>query len=133
MADTVTTRTIVNSPKVVVLRLMNTSDGTGETNVTKMNIASFTNAFGKTATYTTIDRIEYSVWGMTSVQLNWDHTVDDRIANLNGNDFGFMDWCKEGGHTDPRSAGGTGNIILSTQGATATGGYDITLWVRPKA
>jgi hypothetical protein len=34
------------------------------------------------------------------------------------------------GLKDPRSAGGTGDILLTTAGTTSGQTYDITLWLR---
>lgn len=131
MADAVDTKVVYQGGRTYVVHMQNDSDGTGENAVTKVDISTLTNGLGQVPTHTTIDRIEYSVWGMNGVQLLWDHTTDDEIALLYGQ--GLIDWTEAGGNTDPRTTGGTGDILLTTVGATASGGYDITLWLRLKA
>lgn len=131
MVDTVDVKTLFNGIKYKVFHLVNRSDGTGEVAVQKVDISTFTDPTGKPATYSVIDRIDYSV-GVGRVDLLWDHTTDDEIATLTGQ--GCMDWSQTGGNVDPRSAGDTGDIMLTASGFAATGsGYDITLYVRMKA
>lgn len=131
MTDTVDVKTIFGGRRNRIIHLTNQSDSTGESGVVKVDISALTDPNGNVATYSAVDRIEYSVWGMNYVTLAWDHTTDDEIAVLSGQ--GVMDWSQAGGNVDPRSTGGTGDIILTTDGATDGGGYDITLYVRPKA
>jgi hypothetical protein len=132
MPDTVTTETIFNGRRMKVLHLTNISDGTGEAGVTKLDISTLTFDQGRVPTYSTVEKIEYNIQGFTSVRLFWDHTTDDEIALLsNGTDS--IDFCKVGGKTDPRSAGGTGDILLTTAGNTSGATYDIRLYVRPRA
>lgn len=132
MADTVTTDTIFAGAYRRATHITNKSDGTGETGVVKIDISAFTTSDGATATYSAIDFIEYSVWGFNDVLLAWDHTADDVIARLAGQ--GTMDWSVYGGNVDPQSAGGTGDVVLTTSGgAASTSGYDITIHWRPKA
>lgn len=130
MADNVTSTTVY-SGRYVARHITNESDGTGEVAVTKIDISTFTDPFKKTAAYTTIDRIEYSVWGFNYVVLYWDATADDEIAVLKGQ--GSLDWTAFGGKTDPRSSGSTGDIKLTTDGGADGSGYDITIIFRPKA
>ena len=106
-------------------------EGTTETGVLKLDISSLTDAFGNTATYSAIDRIDYNIGGYNYVELLWDHTADDVITVLRG--YGSTDWTLDGGNNDPRSAGGTGDILLTTNGGAAGSSYDITLWLRPKS
>ena len=131
MADTVDTKVIRNG-KLYIINLQNRSDGTGETNVRKVDLNNtLLSNDGKIATYSSIWRIEYSVFGFSQVRLDWQATVADEIATMSGN--GLIDWSLEGGNVDPRSAGFTGDILLSTLGAVANAGYDITVWMRLKA
>lgn len=130
MADTVDTKVINRGKRYYVVHLQNRSDGTGESGVTKVDISTLTNAAGATATYSVVDRIEYSVWGFNHVRLDWDHTTDDEIATLSGQ--GIIDWQPAGGNVDPKTSGGTGDILLTTNGGASGSGYDITLWIRLK-
>ena len=131
MADTVNIQVVYNGIRRQFIHLTNESDGTGESNVTKFNVSDFTDGTGLTATSSTIDLIEYSVSGFNYVVLEWDHTTNDEIAVLSGQ--GVNDWYAMGGKTDPGSSGGTGDILLTTDGAVDGASYDITLHIRPKA
>lgn len=143
MADTVTTRVLRNdgqSNKYVV-HLTNVSDGVGEAAVVKVDISTLAVRDGiaggptKVCTYTAIEKIEYNVNGMT-VTLAWDHTADDTIAVLGaaaGAVSGCLSFEKEGGLVDPKSAGGTGDIVLTTTGQALGDTYDIKLYVKLKA
>lgn len=131
MADTVDVKTTFNGRKHKVFSLQNRSDGTGESAVQKVDISTFTDPVGNTATYSAVDRIVWSVWGFNYVLLEWDHTTNDEIATLSGQ--GDADWSAVGGRVDPRTSGDTGDVLLTTSGTTANSGYDITLYLRPKA
>lgn len=133
MADTVDTLTIRNAVRLngkLVQRFTNESDGTGESGVTKVDISTFTCPNGSAATKSVVYRIDYQVNGFNYVVLRWDHTADDEIAVLSGN--GIFDLTKQGGRVDPASAGGTGDILLTTDGAVDGASYDITLYMKLK-
>jgi hypothetical protein len=130
MADTVDTKVIRNSKGHYTVTIQNRSDGTGESDVTKVDISTLLNSAGAAATYTSIERIDYAVWGFNYVLLEWDHTTDDEIATLAG--VGSIDWTYEGGNKDPQSSGGTGDILLTTSGTTANSGYNITIRLKLK-
>lgn len=131
MADTVDTKVIRNENGRYTVRLQNQSDGTGESGVTKVDVSTLTSTNGVAATYTTIERIEYSVWGFNYVALFWDATADDEIATLSGQ--GVIDVSYEGGTTDPKSTGTTGDILLTTDGGYDGAGYDITIQMKLKS
>ena len=131
MADTVNTQVVFNGQRRYTVHLTNESDGTGESAVTKVDISTLTDGAGDTATYTTVDLIESSVWGFNYVALEWAHDTNDEIAVLFGQ--GVNDWYAFGGKTDPQSTGGTGDIVLTTDGGADGSGYDITLHLRPRA
>ena len=131
MVDTVTTETIFDgdNSRNFTVHLTNRSDGTGEVGITKVDVSTLTRN-GALVTYTNIQRIEYSVWGFNYVALEFDATANDEIAVLQGQ--GEIDWSYDGGKVDPRSAGTTGDIVLTTNGGAAGAGYDITLWLKKK-
>lgn len=131
MADVVDQKTIYSGRRYHTVHRNNQSDGTGEANQTVVDISTLTDAFGRVCDYSVVDRIEYSVWGFNYVVLKWDHTTDDEIAILSGQ--GVLDWTEFGGKVDPKSAGGTGDILLTTDGGADGSGYDITLTIRQKA
>ncbi len=129
MADTVNISTLRSKGRRHVLHLTNESDGTGESAVTKLDISAQTKIDGSVPTYSTIEYIEYSV-PVGYVVLEWDHTANDEIAVLAGNDV--IDFTPYGGKVDPKSAGGTGDIVLTTDGFADGSSYDITIQLRLK-
>lgn len=130
MADAVDTKVIQDGRRYYVVHLQNYSDGTGESAVTKVDISTLLAANGQACTYTRIDNIFGVVWGGT-VRLYWDHTTDDEIATIQGPVN--LDWSWEGGNVDPKSAGGTGDIVLTTAGFASASGYDLTIRLVKKA
>ena len=132
MVDTVTSEYLYSGLRRKILHLTNISDGTGESAVIKADISALTFNFGQVPTYSCVDLIDYNIQGMSSVRLYWDHTTDDEIAILPVGQ-GTIDWNALGGKTDPKTAGGTGDILLTTNGQVSGGTYDITIYFRPKA
>ena len=141
MADAVTTNEIFESPKQIIVHLTNLSDATGETNVVKVDKSAIDVASdGAEAASLDIEWIDWNIQGFTYVKLSWNHTTDDVAMLLNGS--GFKDFRAKGellGYTqtnglkDPRSAGTTGDILLTTAGTTSGNTYDITICLRKAA
>lgn len=132
MADTVTAEYIYNGKRRKILNLTGISDGTGEVSVAKADISTLTFYDGVAVpTYTAVDMIDFAIQGFTSVRLFWDHTTDDEIAILPAG-VGTVDWNALGGKVDPRTTGGTGDILLTSVGAVAGATYNITIYFRPK-
>lgn len=126
MADTVDTQVLRDSRDMYIVRLQNRSDGTGETNVVKVDKSTLS-INGAEPTKLSLLRAVWSINGF-SVRLSWDHTTDDELLTLAGN--GILDLESIGGIPDPASTGGTGDVLLSTVGTTAGFAYDLTLWFR---
>ena len=126
MADTVTTQIIAAGPRYHVVHMTGISDGTGESLVTKVDLSTLDLGNGVAPTKSSVKEIQWSIQGFTSVRLYWDHTTDDTISILaQGN--GYSEFGMLGMLSDPASAGGTGDVLLSTAGAVAGATYDITL------
>lgn len=132
MVDSVTSEYIFSGQRRKLLHLTNISDGTGESGVVKVDLSAITFNNGVVPTGSAVDAVHYNIQGFASVRLYWDHTTDDEIAILPAGQ-GSIDWFAYGGKADPRSTGGTGDIILTTNGAAAGATYDITIEFRPKA
>jgi hypothetical protein len=132
MADTVTSEYVYSGHKRKLLHLTNISVGTGESNVVKIDVSALTFAGGKVPTYVTVDWIAYNIQGMSSVRLYFDATTDDELAILPSGQ-GEIDFTAYGGKTDPRSSGTTGDVLLTTNGQSSGGTYDITIAFRPKS
>jgi hypothetical protein len=129
MADTVDSLTVFNGKRKLIVRLTNASDGTGESAVIKVDKSTFTGPNGLEPSRLVVERIVGTADGM-QVRLFWDHTTDDEIAFLSGQ-FD-QDWRDSGGLVDPASAGGTGDILLTTSGHTSGDSYSLTLYLRKK-
>lgn len=125
MADTVDTIVLHSSPTRYVVRLLNKSDGTGESAVVKVDKSTLVDVNGQEPAAVDIERCYGTVFGANHVQLLWDHTTDDEALILSGS-FDY-DFSGEGELRDPRSAGGTGDILLTSSGLVANGGYCIYL------
>ena len=128
MADTVDSKVLFSGTRRYVINLTNESDGSGEAAVAKVDISGLTGPNGGTATYSSIDRIDYSVGGFNYVTLEWNADTPDEIAVLFGE--GSIDWTSVGGNTDPSTTGGSGDVQLTTDGAADGDSYNITLWMR---
>jgi hypothetical protein len=132
MADAVTSEYIYSGKRRKILHLTGISDGTGESGVVKADISTLTFNRGETPTYTTVDMIDYAIQGHASIRLHWDHDTDDEIAVLPAG-VGTIHFGALGGKTDPRTTGGTGDIILTTNGHSSGDTYVLVLYFRPKA
>ncbi len=124
MVDTVDSLVLVNQPPYYTVRLTNVSDGTGESAVVKVDKYGLTDLDGNEPVALDLIGIEWDVSGM-NVTLLWDHTTDDEMIVLNGQ--GEWDQTRDGAIRDPRSAGGTGDVLLTTNGHTAADSYTILL------
>ncbi len=124
MADTVSTQVLSNGPRNYVVRLQGTSDATGESAVKKVDASTLFGPDGQNApTGFSIKKVDYSISGFTSVQLLFDATTDDVALTLSGDGNKVFDPPIP----DPRSTGTTGDILLTSNGASSGDAYDITL------
>ncbi len=126
MADAVTSTILHSGQDKFSVVLTNRSDGTGEADVIKVDISTILNQNGLPCTRAGLLEVQYSIQGFTSVQLEWDHTTDD-VAEILGAGNGYRDYRDVSPFMDPQSAGGTGDLLLTTFGAAANATYDITL------
>lgn len=129
MADTVSTATLFNGTKKLVVHLMNLSDGTGESNVVKVDKSTFVGPKAGEPTYFILEKIKYNCLGMR-VKLSVDRTSDVVFAVLQG--FGEIDYKDVGGIVLSGS-GDTGDILLTTANQASGDSYDITLYLRKNA
>ena len=125
MADSVDSTVLLNGKRKYIVHLTNVSDGTGESSVAKVTKANLTNLAGSIPGKLSVVSVRWNVGGFSSVKLYWDHTAPDEIMMLTGSGYE----CFDPPISDPGSAGGTGNIILTTAGAVVGAVYDITLEV----
>lgn len=123
MADAVSSKVTFQGTRRYVIQLMSLSDGTGESNVLKVDKSALIGPSGTAPTSLTVEKVEYDVSSMR-VALSFDHTVDEVFAVLQGSDC--LDFTSGGGYRDT-GTGDTGDILLSTSGAAAGDGYNIKL------
>ena len=132
MVDTVSSAVLLKDVNRYVLHLTNVSDGTGESGVIKVDKSAMSIVGQSPAVavgHMAIDRIQGSVGGFTNVQLYWDHTADDLAVGLGAGTVD-LDFREFGGVHDPESAGGTGDLLLTTAGATSGDTYSLTIELR---
>jgi hypothetical protein len=125
MADAVTSQTIFDGERMAVMKFTNLSDGTGETAVVKVDVSALSSSsFGRPCDGVTIERIHYSIGGMT-VSVLWDATTDVPALILAPGQFTF-DFTKIQVPNNSGS-GKTGDICFTTNGAAAGDSYTIVL------
>ena len=130
MADTVTSKTIFNGTKKLIMHFTNKSDGTGESSVVKVDKSTFTGPNGLEPTQILIEKIEGIVnGGILTIQAN--HTSTLTLAQLNPGGRVNLDFCRSGG-LPTYAAGGTGDIEFTLPASLTAGGYDIILTMRKK-
>lgn len=120
MVDLVTSQTLVDGAKNVVMKFTSVSDGTGESAVTKVDVSALKGA----PSTVKINKIHYSTSGMI-VRMLWDATADVTIMELQGE--GCFDATGFGGLWNNAGAGVTGDIQFTTIGHTNLDSYVIIL------
>lgn len=125
MADAVTSQVLVSGPRRYAVVLTGISDGTGESAVAKIDKSTLTDAIGAEPSTLAIQKLQWTMQGYTYIKLAFDHTTDDTAVVIAGD--GCLDFAAYGGLKDPASAGGTGDLLLTTVGHTAGDSYTILL------
>ena len=127
MADAVTSTTLLDSDRLAIIQLTNTSDGNGESAVTKVDVSALQpNNYGKACNSVRLAKIVYSTFGM-SVKLLWDATTDTICWDLNSDYTTDEDFTEFGGIVNTAGTGKTGDIKLTTTGHSSGDSYVIVL------
>lgn len=129
MADAVTSTTIQDGDRVAIVQLTNTSDGTGESAVVKIDVSALASnsASGLPCTGVKLGKIVYSTFGM-SAKLLWVADVNTICWDLNENYTDSEDFTDFGGIVNTALASGkTGDIALTTTGHASGDSYVIVL------
>ena len=127
MADSVTSQTLLDGERLAIMKFTNISDGTGETAVTKVNVASLTpSASGKACTGVTVNKITSVCHGL-EVRMYWDATTDVPFFLSTINTNYENDFSRIGGITNNSGVGKNGNIVFSTSDASAGDTYTVVL------
>ena len=130
MADAVTSTTLSDSDRSAVIQLTSTSDGTGESAVTKVDVSALAprKSDGAACTGCRLAKIIYSTQGM-GVKLLWDATVDTICYDIPENFSDSEDFSEYGGLRNTSTTGKTGDIKLTTIGHTNGDTYVLVLQV----
>ena len=134
MADAVTSQTIIDTEKRVVMKFTNLSDGSGESAVKKVDVSTLTaHPDGTACSQVTIDQIWYDIGGM---RLAIYHDASSSVLALvlggsaaAGNIQGHMDFRSFGGIKNNASSP-TGDIDFTTSGHTNLDHYTVVLEMR---
>ena len=128
MADAVTTTSVVDGPRTAVIYCTNTSDGTGESAVTKVDVSALsTSPEGDACTGVRLQRIVFSNVGM-GVKVLWNATTNVIAAELPADYSDTLDYSGISGLPNVASSGGmTGYINFTTVGHTSGDTYSVVL------
>ena len=127
MADAVTSQTIQDGERNLVMKFTNVSDGTGESAVKKVDVSALaTNSKGQTCTKVKIQRIYWATVGM-SVKLEFDATSNVLLIGLPADSTGDEYYDSFTGIPNNAGSGLTGDIDLTTTGHSSGDSYMIIL------
>jgi hypothetical protein len=128
MADAVTSQTLTDTDRRVVMKFTNVSDGTGESAVTKVDVSALAPSIttGAPCTSVTIEHMLYDVSGM-DVKILWDANTDVVCWLATSGTSGVYDFSQFGGLTNNASTGVNGDILFTTIGASANDTYTVVL------
>ena len=133
MADAVTSQTIEDGGKNLVMKFTNISDGTGESAVAKIDVSALNSepSTGSSCSRVVLQRIWFSNIGM-GFKLYWNATTNVFICQAP------KDWSDTWDFTDssitlpgiPNNAGGgiNGDLLLTTNDHTSGDTYSIIVW-----
>ena len=122
MANTVTTQTLLDGDRNLVILLTGVLDTSNETRIVKVDVSTFVPA----ATNVRVDTIRHLISPGLIVTLDWDASTPVRFAALTGYDE--IETERFGGFQNNAGAGVTGDIYLTTLGwASGTLAYNIVL------
>lgn len=132
MAITADTLTLFGGKRRRAYRFTAIQDGVAadETAVIKVDKSTLTGLNGIEPGRLVIEKVRWTMQGFNSIRILFDHTTDDEAVVLNGT-HGELDYG-DVGIVDPNSAGGTGDILFTTQGGVANATYTVDLYVRLK-
>jgi hypothetical protein len=129
MADAVTTTTVIDGARNAVIYCTNTSDGTGEAAVVKVDVSTLSSLQNGTAcTGVKLEKVVFSTAGM-AVKLLWDATTDVIAVELPADYSDTLDYSDLSGLPNVAAASGkTGDIVLTTIGHTSADTYSVVLY-----
>ena len=132
MADAVTATSVIDGPRSAVIYCTNTSDGTGESAVTKIDVSALSNdpMSGKACSSVVIEKIYYQTIGM-GVKIFFNASTDVLAWQLAADWSDTLDFS-EFGIPDTEATGTTGDIQFTTVGHSSGDVYVIVMQVRKR-
>jgi hypothetical protein len=127
MADAVTTQTIQDGERNLVMRFTNVSDGTGESAVKKVDVSALAaNSAGQACTEVHIQRIYWMTVGM-SVKLEFDASTNVLLTHIPADATGDEYYDNFTAIPNNAGSGKTGDIDFTTVGHSSGDSYSIIL------
>jgi len=133
MADAVTSQTIEDGGKNLIVKITNISDGTGESAVAKIDVSALNSnpTTGAACSRVSIQRIWFSNIGM-GFKLFWKASSNQFIfeAPADWTDTWDFSMGNEGKSGIPNNAGSgvNGDLVLTTKGHTDGDTYSAVIW-----
>ena len=129
MADAVTATTVEDGPKKAVFYCTNTSDGTGESAVTKVDVSGLSSLQDGTACAgVRIEKIVFTNVGM-GVKILWNASTNVIAAQLPADYSDTLEYSSISGLPNVAASGGnTGDIKFTTVGHGSGDTYSIVLY-----
>lgn len=118
----------------VIVQLSCLSDGTGETDVVKIQMSDLKTHAGNVPGRTAVEWIEYQIFGLTCL-LEWDRAPHAEIIRLNAHAVesnGRFDYTQYAGNLDPGGDDRTGDILMTTTNTDSGDSYEINICLRLK-
>jgi hypothetical protein len=134
MADAITSQTIEDGGKNLIVKITNISDGTGESDVAKIDVSALSPnpVTGTACSRVSIQRIWFSNVGM-GFKLLWNASTNKFIfqAPADWTDTWDFSMGNEGKSGIPNNAGSgvNGDLLLTTVGHTDGDTYSVVIWV----
>ena len=128
MADVVTSQTIQDGARHVVMSFTNVSDGSGEAAVKKVDVSALESdpISGSACSTVAIQSVWFSTLGM-SVKLLWDADTDVLALYLPADYSDSLDMSEFSGLNNNSGAGVTGDIMFTTVGHSSGDAYTVVL------
>ncbi len=127
MTDSVTSQTLLDGERLAIMKFTNISDGTGESDVTKVDVSALNpSASGQACNSVTVSKITALCHGM-QVRMLWDATADVPFFLSNANSNYTNDFSSFGGITNNSGAGKNGDIVFTTADASSGDTYTVVL------
>jgi len=129
MADAVTATSVIDGPRTAVVYCTNTSDGTGESAVTKVDVSALSSRQDGTAcTGVRLQKIVFTNVGM-GVKVLWNASTNVIAAQLPADYSDTLDYSDISGLPNvAASSGKTGDIKFTTVGHTSGDTYSVVLY-----